>query len=121
MTAYIWALLTPAAMGAARRWRPRRGARLGNGLALAAAGIAAALLHLLATNLFWAVADRRRAGPDFVATFLATLSFGGAARLATFAGIVGVTWGSTTSTPTRRRSSRPRSSSASSPPLSSKA
>ena len=93
VTGYIWALLTPAAMGAARRWRPRRGARLGNGLALAAAGIAAALLHLLATNLFWAVVDRHRAGPDFVATFLATLSFGGAARLATVAGIVGVTWG----------------------------
>jgi two-component system, LytTR family, sensor kinase len=93
VTAYIWALLTPAAMGAARRWRPRRGVRLGKGLALATAGIAAALLHLLATNLFWAVADRRGAGSDFLATFVATLSFGGAARLATFAGIVGVTWG----------------------------
>jgi two-component system LytT family sensor kinase len=93
VTAYIWALLTPAAMGAARRWRPRRAAWLANGLALTAAGVTAALLHLLATNLFWMVADRLPGRPDFVATFVATLSFGGAARFATFAGIVGVTWG----------------------------
>jgi len=93
VTAYIWALLTPAAMGAARRWRPRRGAWLANGARLAGAGVAAALLHLLATNLFWMVADRLRAGSDFFAAFVATLAFGGAARLATFAGIVGVTWG----------------------------
>jgi hypothetical protein len=93
VTAYIWATLTPAAMGAARRWRPRRGAWLANGLALTAAGVAAAFVHLLVTNLFWIVTDRLRGGPDFVATFVATLSFGGAARFATFAGIVGVTWG----------------------------
>jgi hypothetical protein len=93
VTAYIWALLTPASMAAARRWRPRRGAWIGHAVALTAAGIAAALLHLLVTNLFWMVADRLRASSDFLATFVATLSFGGAARLATFAGIVGVTWG----------------------------
>ena len=93
VTAYIWALLTPTAMGVARRWKPRRRAWLANGAALTAAGILAALLHLLATNLFWMIADRLHGRPDFLATFLATLSFGGAARLATFAGIVGVTWG----------------------------
>ena len=93
VTAYIWALLTPAAMMAARRFRPRRGAWISNALALVGAGIAAAFLHLLATNLFWMAADGVRASSDYFATFVATLSFGGAARLATFAGIVGVTWG----------------------------
>ena len=92
VTAYIWALLTPSAMLAARRWRPRRGAAVRNGLLLAAAGAAAALAHLVLTNLFWRVADPA-GGPDFLSTFLATLSFGGAARLATFFGIAGVTWG----------------------------
>ena len=92
VTAYIWAMLTPAVMGAARRWRPRRGAWRASGLVLTAAGVASALVHLLATNLFWMVADRLPGRP-FVATFVATLSFGGAARFATFVGIVGVTWG----------------------------
>ncbi|HEY1433912.1 MAG TPA: histidine kinase [Thermoanaerobaculia bacterium] len=92
VTAYIWALLTPPAMAAARRWRPRKGAALRNGLALAAAGTAAALAHLVLTNLFWSAADPA-GGPDFFATFLATLAFGGAARLATYFGIAGVTWG----------------------------
>ena len=92
VTAYIWALLTPSAMFAARRWRPRRGAALRNGLLLAAAGAAAALAHLVLTNVFWRAADPT-GGPDFLSTFLATLSFGGAARLATFFGIAGVTWG----------------------------
>ncbi|HWZ85659.1 MAG TPA: histidine kinase [Thermoanaerobaculia bacterium] len=93
VTAYIWALLTPPAMFAARRWRPRRGAAIRNGLLLAAAGAAAAFAHLIATNLFWHAADPAGRGPDFLSTFLATLSFGGAARLATFFGIAGVTWG----------------------------
>jgi two-component system, LytTR family, sensor kinase len=93
VTAYIWALLTPACMSAARRWRPRRGSALRSGASLAVAGAAAALTHLVATNLFWRTVDRTGGGTDFVATFLATLSFGGAARLATFLGIAGVTWG----------------------------
>ena len=77
VTAYIWAMLTPAVMGAARRWRPRLGAWRASGLVLTAAGVASALVHLLATNLFWMVADRLPGRP-FVATFV---------------GIVGVTWG----------------------------
>ena len=93
VTAVIWALLTPASMRAARRWRPRRGAFLGNALRLLAAGVGASLLHLLATTAFWSVADRSGRGPDFLGTVLATLAFGGAARLATFAAIAGVTWG----------------------------
>lgn len=93
VTAYLWALLTPASMRAARRWRPRQGAVLGNSLMLAAAGTAMALVHLVATNLFWGAVGRAGEGPGLVATFLATLSFGGAARLATFLGIAGVAWG----------------------------
>ena len=93
VTAFIWALLTPPAMDAARRWRPRKGAIARNGLPLTAAGLAAALTHLLLTNLFWQAVDSVGRGPDPFATFLATLSFGGAARLATFFGIAGVTWG----------------------------
>ena len=93
VTAYLWALLTPAAMLAARRFRPRRGAFLRSGLALAGAGLGTALAHLVATNVFWRLVDRVGGGPEFFETFLATLSFGGAARLATFIGIVGVTWG----------------------------
>ncbi|HTR02438.1 MAG TPA: histidine kinase [Thermoanaerobaculia bacterium] len=92
VTAFIWALLTPLCMRAARRFRPRRGVFVRNALGLAAAGLAAALVHLLATNLFWSAADEAGRGPDFMATFLATLAFGGAARLATFVGIAGVTW-----------------------------
>ena len=93
VTAYIWALLTPFAMAAARRWRPRPGAAWRNGLRLAAAGALAALVHLVATNLFWSAVDPEGEVPRFFATFLATLAFGGAARLATFLGIAGVTWG----------------------------
>jgi two-component system LytT family sensor kinase len=93
VTAYIWALLTPPIMYAARRWRPRRGAALRNGLVLSIAGALAALAHLVATNLFWHAVDPVGRGPDLFATFLATLSFGGAARLATFFGVAGVTWG----------------------------
>ncbi len=93
VTAYVWALLTPAAMAAARRFRPRRGQWARRAIVLAAVGAGAALVHLTSTNLFWQAVDRAGAGPDFLATFLATLSFGGAARLATFLGIAGVTWG----------------------------
>src|SRR5215831_16718141 len=41
VTAAIWALLTPACLRAARRWRPRRGAFVRNLGMLAAAGAAA--------------------------------------------------------------------------------
>src|SRR5215468_2222589 len=47
VTAFLWALLTPACLRAARRWRPRRGAFLRNLAALVAAGSATSLLHLL--------------------------------------------------------------------------
>ena len=93
VTAYIWALLTPAAMHLARRLRPRRGSALRLGFPFAAAGVAAALVHLTVTNLFWQAFDPIGPGPGFLPTFVATLSFGGAARLATFFGIAGVTWG----------------------------
>src|SRR5262249_42353453 len=53
----------------------------------------AALVHLVATNLFWSAIDPEGEAPRFFATLLATLAFGGAARLATFVGIAGVTWG----------------------------
>jgi len=93
VTAAIWALLTPACLRAARRWRPRRGAFFRNLALLAAAGAAASLLHLLVTTAFWAVADAEGRGPDFLGTVVATLAFGGAARLATFFAIAGVAWG----------------------------
>jgi len=93
VTAYLWAALTPGIMRVARRFRPRRGAYVANVLALLGAGAGAALLHLLATNVFWHVFDSRETAGDFAAMFYATLAFGGAARLATFIGIVGVTWG----------------------------
>ena len=93
VTAYIWALLTPFAMSAARRWRPGPGTAGRNGMRLAGAGALAALVHLVATNLFWIAIDPEGEAPRFVATFLATLAFGGAARLATFLAIAGVTWG----------------------------
>lgn len=93
VTASIWALLTPPVMFAARRWRPRKAAAWRNGLLLSAAGATAALAHLVVTNLFWHAVDTNGRGPDLFATFVATLSFGGAARLATFFGIAGVTWG----------------------------
>ena len=56
------------------------------------AGGAAALIHLTATNVFWHAVDPTPRSGDFAAMFLATLAFGGAARLATFFGLVGVTW-----------------------------
>ncbi|MET0619228.1 MAG: histidine kinase [Thermoanaerobaculia bacterium] len=93
VTAYLWAALTPGIMRVSRRFRPRHGVYASHIPALLGAGIAAALLHLLATNVFWHVFDSRGSGGDFAAMFYATLAFGGAARLATFIGIVGVTWG----------------------------
>ena len=93
VTAYLWAALTPAIMRLARRFRPRSGVAVRRVLVLLGAGIVAALLHLLATNVFWHVFDPRGGGADFVAMFYATLAFGGAARLATYIGIVGVAWG----------------------------
>jgi two-component system, LytTR family, sensor kinase len=92
VTAYLWALLTPAVMRTARRFRPRRGTAWRRVPLLLLAGLAAALLHLLATNVFWHVLDPAAAG-DFAAMFFATLAFGGAARLGAYCGIVGVTWG----------------------------
>lgn len=93
VTAYLWALLTPAVMDAARRLRPRRGTLLWSVPLLLLAGVAAAILHLTATNVFWQAVEPRQAARDFLAMFLATLKFGGAARLAAYFGIVGVTWG----------------------------
>jgi hypothetical protein len=93
VTAAIWALLTPACLRAARRWRPRSGTFVRNLALLAAAGAAASLLHLLVTTAFWSVADAKGRGPDFLGTVMATLAFGGAARLATFFAIAGVAWG----------------------------
>ncbi len=93
VAAAIWAVMTPAVMRIARRLRPRRARILRTVPLLLAAGIAAALAHLVVTNLFWQTVDAAERSPDFFATFMATLSFGGAARLATFFGIAGVTWG----------------------------
>lgn len=93
VTAYLWALLTPAVMRVARGLRPRAASALWAIPLLLAAGAAAALLHLTATNVFWHAFGPPEASGDFSAMFLATLAFGGAARLATFFGIVGVTWG----------------------------
>ncbi len=93
VAAAIWAGMTPAVMLIVRRLRPRRGRILKTLPLLLAAGIAAALAHLIITNLYWQTFDAAEGPRDFVATFMATLSFGGAARLATFFGIAGVTWG----------------------------
>ncbi len=93
VTAYLWAGLTPLIMRVARRFRPRRGVAASHVLTLLIAGAAAALFHLLATNVFWHIFDPRGSGGDFAAVLVATLAFGGAARLATYIGIVGVTWG----------------------------
>ena len=92
VTAYLWALLTPAVMRTARRLRPRPATAWRRVPLLLLAGLAAALLHLLATNVFWHVVEPSAAG-DFAAMFFATLAFGGAARLGAYCGIVGVTWG----------------------------
>ena len=93
VAAAIWAALTPAVMGVARRLRPRRGRISRTVPPLLAAGVAAALTHLVVTNLFWQLVDAAERSRDFYATFMATLAFGGPARLATFFGIAGVTWG----------------------------
>ena len=93
VTAYFWALLTPAVMRIARALRPTTRTAIWRIPALVAAGAAAALLHLTATNVFWHAVGPPDSSSDFSAMFLATLAFGGAARLATFFGIVGVTWG----------------------------
>ena len=93
VTAYLWAALTPAIMHLARRFRPRRGRRLATVPVLLVSGAGAALLHLLATNVFWHFVDPPEFGGGFAAMFAATLAFGGAARLATYIGIIGVTWG----------------------------
>jgi hypothetical protein len=93
VTAAIWALLTPACLRAARRWRPRRGVFVRNLAILAVAGAAASLLHLLITTAFWSALDAAGRGPDFLGTVLATLAFGGAARFATFFATAGVAWG----------------------------
>ncbi len=93
VTAYLWAALTPAIMRLARRFRPRQGRRLVTVPVLLVAGAGAALLHLLATNVFWHFVDPPEFGGGFAAMFAATLAFGGAARLATYIGIVAVTWG----------------------------
>ncbi len=92
VTAYLWALLTPAVMRIARRLRPRRGTAWRRVPPLLLAGLAAALLHLLGTNVFWRLVDPASAG-EFAPMFFATLAFGGAARLSAYFGIVGVTWG----------------------------
>lgn len=93
LAAYIWAALTPTIMSVARRLRPRRGRVLRSVPLLLLAGVAAALIHLTVTNVFWQAVEPPPEARDFAAMFLATLAFGGAARLATFFGLVGVTWG----------------------------
>jgi len=92
VTAYLWALLTPAVMRLARRFRPARGHAVVRVLLLAAGSACAALVHLLLTNVFWHFLDPGEGAGEFTAMFLATLAFGGAARVATCFSIVGVTW-----------------------------
>jgi len=91
LTAGLWALMTPAAMAVARRRRPRLGALSTTLPWLIVASVAAALAHLTVTNLFWQIAESGAAG-GFSDRFLATLAFGGTARLMTFVGILGATW-----------------------------
>lgn len=92
VTAYLWALLTPPVMRLARRLRPRRGRAIVPAALLVFGAAGAALVHLLLTNLFWHLLDPGESGREFASMFLATLAFGGAARLATCFAIVGVTW-----------------------------
>src|SRR4051812_5535862 len=92
VTAYLWALLTPAVMRLARRFRPARGRSVLRGTLLVAGAAAAALSHLLLTNLFWHLLDATEGAREFASMFVATLAFGGAARIATCFAIVGVTW-----------------------------
>jgi two-component system LytT family sensor kinase len=93
VSAYVWAILTPAAMRLARRLRPRGRSVLWKVPVLLLGGAAFAFFHLVATNAFWYAIDPGELAGSFAAAFLATLAFGGAARLATYAGILGVTWG----------------------------
>jgi len=93
VTAYLWAFLTPTVMRVARRLRPHAASAFWRIPLLVLVGAAAALVHLTATNVFWHSVGPPDSSTDFSAMFLATLAFGGAARLATFFGIVGVTWG----------------------------
>ena len=93
VTAYLWAFLTPTVMRVARRLRPHAASAFWRIPLLVLVGAAAALVHLTATNVFWHTVGPPDSSTDFSAMFLATLAFGGAARLATFFGIVGVTWG----------------------------
>jgi two-component system, LytTR family, sensor kinase len=92
VTAYLWALLTPPVMRLARRFRPARGNAVGRIALLVLAAAGAALVHLLLTNLFWHLLDPGDGTREFVSMFLATLAFGGTARVATCFAIVGVTW-----------------------------
>jgi two-component system LytT family sensor kinase len=92
VTAYFWALLTPAVMRFARRLRPARGHAAGRTVLLVLAVAGAALAHLLLTNLFWHLLDPGEGTREFAAMLLATLAFGGTARVATCFAIVGVTW-----------------------------
>ena len=92
VTAYLWALLTPAVMRLARRFRPARGQAVVRVALLLVGSACAALVHLLLTNVFWHFLDPGEGAGEFTAMFLATLAFGGAARLATCFAIVGVTW-----------------------------
>ncbi len=93
VTAYLWAFLTPTVMRVALRLRPHAASAFWRIPLLVLVGAAAALVHLTATNVFWHTVGPPDSSTDFSAMFLATLAFGGAARLATFFGIVGVTWG----------------------------
>jgi len=92
VTAYLWAILTPPVMRLARRFRPARGRAALRVALLACGAAAAALAHLLLTNVFWHLLDPGEGAREFAAMFLATLAFGGAARLATCFAIIGVTW-----------------------------
>ena len=92
VTAYLWAILTPPVMRLARRFRPVRGRAALRVALLALGAAAAALAHLLLTNVFWHLLDPGEGMREFAAMFIATLAFGGAARLATCFAIIGVTW-----------------------------
>jgi hypothetical protein len=92
VTAYLWALLTPAVMRLARRLRPARARAAVPTALLVLTAAGAALVHLLLTNLFWHFLDPGEGTREFVSMFFATLAFGGTARVATCFAIVGVTW-----------------------------
>ena len=91
VTAYLWALLTPAVMRTARILRPRRGTR-GRESRCCSWRVGGRARPPARDQRFYgtrSIRVRRR----FAAMFFATLAFGGAARLGAFCGIVGVTWG----------------------------